>query len=312
MLYSRLRWLARVLAALFLLAILIREAPAQTAFGITPQFARSLAVTTASGRVQLGGNGSAVLITNTGATNVFLGFGDVTVVATTSGHSLASGQCIVYNAPANSYVAAITASSTSTIKITQGNGATSCGGSGGSGGGGGGGAVTIADGADTAEGTTTDAACAGDATSGCTVLSRLSRIAARLTTIIGTGIPITNTNANGGALPANSSPVVNANQYSAYETVAASQTGQALGATGGSGDYLSHCVVYPGTTSPGVVTVFDSTSSATNNVIVFTGGSTSVSNLVPFAIPVGAFSLNGAWKVTTGANVIVTCYGKFT
>lgn len=48
----------------------------------------------------------------------------------------------------------------------------------------GGGAVTIADGADVAEGTTTDGACAGDATSGCTVLSRLSRIAARLTTLI--------------------------------------------------------------------------------------------------------------------------------
>lgn len=56
--------------------------------------------------------------------------------------------------------------------------------------GGGGGAATIADGADVAQGTTTDAACAGDATSGCTVLSRLSRIAARLTTLItATGSP---------------------------------------------------------------------------------------------------------------------------
>lgn len=53
-----------------------------------------------------------------------------------------------------------------------------------SGGGGGGGAVTIADGADAAQGTTTDPACAGDATSGCTLLSRVSRVAARLTTLI--------------------------------------------------------------------------------------------------------------------------------
>ena len=32
----------------------------------------------------------------------------------------------------------------------------------------------------------------------------------------------------------------------------------------------------------------------------------------PFAIPVGAVSTAGAWKVTTGANLVVTCYGKFT
>jgi hypothetical protein len=123
---------------------------------------------------------------------------------------------------------------------------------------------------------------------------------------------ITNTNANGGASVANSSPVVPANQYSAYETIAASQTAQAMGATGATGDYLSHCVIYPVTTSPGVVTVFDNTNAASTNAIAFAGGATSVSNLAPIAIPVGAFSTAGAWKVTTGANVIVTCYGKFT
>lgn len=60
-----------------------------------------------------------------------------------------------------------------------------CGGAGG----GGGGAATIADGADIAQGTTTDGACAGDATSGCTVLSRLSRIAARLGLLTGSKAP---------------------------------------------------------------------------------------------------------------------------
>lgn len=98
----------------------------------------------------------------------------------------------------------------------------------------------------------------------------------------------------------------------AYETVAASQTGQALGATGGTGDYLSHCVIYPVTTSPGVVTVFDNTNAAASNAIAFAGGTTSVSNLAPISVPVGAVSTAGAWKVTTGANVIVTCYGRFT
>lgn len=53
----------------------------------------------------------------------------------------------------------------------------------GSGGGGGGGAVTIAAGADITTGNTTDAACAGDATSGCTVEARLIRIAQNLTTV---------------------------------------------------------------------------------------------------------------------------------
>lgn len=97
-----------------------------------------------------------------------------------------------------------------------------------------------------------------------------------------------------------------------YETVAASQTGQVLGATGGTGDYLSHCVIYPTSTTPGVVTVFDNTNAAGTNVIAFPGGASSVTNLAPIAIPVGAISTSGAWKVTTGANLVVTCYGKFT
>jgi hypothetical protein len=99
---------------------------------------------------------------------------------------------------------------------------------------------------------------------------------------------------------------------SAYETVAASQTAQALGATGATGDYLSHCVIYPASTSPGVVTVFDNTNAAGTNVIAFAGGASSTSNLTPISVPVGAISTAGAWKVTTGANVSVACFGKFT
>lgn len=136
-----------------------------------------------------------------------------------------------------------------------------------------------------------------DAVSGGTMATTLSSINTNIQAPIASG-----TNDIGG--------VYNAGRN--YETVAASQTAQVLGPTGATGDYLSHCVVYPATTSPGVVTVFDNTSSATNNVIAFPGGATSVSNLAPFAIPVGAVSVNGAWKVTTGANVIVTCHGKFT
>lgn len=108
------------------------------------------------------------------------------------------------------------------------------------------------------------------------------------------------------------------NGGSTWNTVAASQTAQVLsstqaGGTGAVGDYLSHCVIQPATTSPGVVTVFDGTNTATNDAISFPGGASSVSNLVPFAIPVGAVSVNsGGWKVTTTTNVTVSCYGKFT
>lgn len=94
-----------------------------------------------------------------------------------------------------------------------------------------------------------------------------------------------------------------------WETVAASQTTQSLGATGGIGDYISGILVVPGTTSPGNVLLRDG---AGSDITVFTGGSTSVSNLVPFFIPLGMISLSGAWKVTTGANVTCIGIGNFT
>ena len=95
-----------------------------------------------------------------------------------------------------------------------------------------------------------------------------------------------------------------------YNTIAASQTAQALtgGGGGATGDYLSHCVVIPTSTSPGVVTILDNSTA----IYSFPGGSTSLSNLVPFTIPVGAKSTSGAWKITTGASLSVVCVGKFT
>jgi hypothetical protein len=121
------------------------------------------------------------------------------------------------------------------------------------------------------------------------------------------------TNATQGrTTPALSSPVVL--PASKYIAVAASQTATTLvgAGSGATGDYLSHCVIYPASTSPGVVTVFDNTNTAANSAILFAGGASSTSNLTPVAIPVGALSVNGAWKVTTGANVSVVCYGNFT
>lgn len=151
---------------------------------------------------------------------------------------------------------------------------------------------------------------------------------------------VTNANANGQAAMANSSPVVIASNQSSvpvtplnttnagaatvkggvgvvnggsfYQEVAASQTATVLqSSTGAAGDYLSHCVIQPATTSPGAVTVFDNANAAATNVIAFPGGASSVSNLTPIPFPVGAVSTAGAWKVTTGANVSVSCFGKF-
>lgn len=93
-----------------------------------------------------------------------------------------------------------------------------------------------------------------------------------------------------------------------YETVAASQTNQVLGPTGATGDYIDHVLVVPATTSPGNVILLDNATSIT----IFTGGTDSVSNLVPFAIPLGMTSVSGSWRLTTGANVSAIGVGSFT
>lgn len=94
-----------------------------------------------------------------------------------------------------------------------------------------------------------------------------------------------------------------------YEAVAASQTAQVIGATGAAGDYLSHVIVSPATAGCGVVTILDN---ATALVSFPGGGTTALSNLIPFVIPVGIKSTSGAWKITTGANVSCVAVGKFT
>lgn len=94
-----------------------------------------------------------------------------------------------------------------------------------------------------------------------------------------------------------------------YETVAASQTDQILGATGAKGDVLDGLLVIPATTSPGAVSIKDVGGSA---ITVFTGGATSVGSLIPFFIPLGYRSELAGWSVTTGASVSVIGSGNFT
>lgn len=117
-------------------------------------------------------------------------------------------------------------------------------------------------------------------------------------------------NGNGPQPPVNSAPVVPADQYGAYETVAASQTDQAMGATGAAGDYLAGVLIVPSTAAAGVVSIKDGSGSA---ITVFAGGgTTALPSLVPFLVPLGLFSTSGAWKITTGTNVSAVGIGKFT
>lgn len=126
-------------------------------------------------------------------------------------------------------------------------------------------------------------------------------------------------NVNGAAASASSAPVVPATDWVGttalskfstgyYVAVAASATATVLqSSAGATGDYISGILVIPATTSPGNVLLLDNATSMT----VFAGGASSVSNLVPFFVPLGAVSRSGAWKITTGANVSIIAIGKF-
>lgn len=93
-----------------------------------------------------------------------------------------------------------------------------------------------------------------------------------------------------------------------YEACAAGVT-TTLGGAGAIGDKLQVLWIIPGTTSPGPVDIKDGGGAA---IRVFTGGASSVSNLVPFPIAVGIKSVNGAWQVINGANVTALAAGNFT
>lgn len=93
-----------------------------------------------------------------------------------------------------------------------------------------------------------------------------------------------------------------------YEDVAASQDDQVIGDGGTqSGQHLSHIIIFPATTSPGVVTLKDGEDAKD----IFPGGASSVSNLVPFTVFLGHDSKNGAFSITTGADVSARAVGDF-
>lgn len=97
-----------------------------------------------------------------------------------------------------------------------------------------------------------------------------------------------------------------------YETVVASASDQIMGASGALSDFLAGVLIIPATTSPGAVTIKDGNGAA---ITIFAGGTNSVTNLVPFFVPLGVKCVNATtagWKITTGAAVTAIGVGDFT
>ena len=90
-----------------------------------------------------------------------------------------------------------------------------------------------------------------------------------------------------------------------YETVAASQTNQTLGPTGAAGDLLNKVIITVTTAATGTVMIKDGSLSAFN----LTAANTPIG---VYTVDMGARSVDGAWKVTTGAGASVVAVGKFT
>lgn len=90
-----------------------------------------------------------------------------------------------------------------------------------------------------------------------------------------------------------------------YEEVAASQTAQVLGLEGSAGDFIQRLVIRPATTSPGLVTLIDGSTS----IPIMVAGTTTIA---PIVVELEMYSVSGAWKITTGANVSVIAIGQFT
>lgn len=95
-----------------------------------------------------------------------------------------------------------------------------------------------------------------------------------------------------------------------YKTCPASATTTcAQGGVGAIGDYLAEVVIIPGTTAAGIVQIQDGANSA---ITIWQGGATTaLVTLIPFAVPLGIKSTNGAWKVITNANVTAIATGHF-
>lgn len=92
-----------------------------------------------------------------------------------------------------------------------------------------------------------------------------------------------------------------------YETVAASQTTQAMGATGAVGDYLEGVLCVVSTAATSQVQIKDGSNAA---ITIFPNSPGA--GVGSYYIPLGLTSVQGAWQITTGAGVSVIGIGDFT
>jgi hypothetical protein len=91
-----------------------------------------------------------------------------------------------------------------------------------------------------------------------------------------------------------------------YETVAASQTDQALGADGAAGDFLKRLIITVATAATAAVSIKDGSGSSIPILPNSPGGGVGV-----YVVDVEACSSSGAWSVTTGAGSAVVAVGMF-
>jgi hypothetical protein len=119
-------------------------------------------------------------------------------------------------------------------------------------------------------------------------------------------IPTQLSNGNVAASATNPVPVSTQGVGAEYETVAASQTTQAMGATGALGDYLDHCVIIVATAATAATSIID------NATTIVAFANSPGGGIGTYDIPIKARSTSGAWKITTGAGASVVCTGDFT
>lgn len=91
-----------------------------------------------------------------------------------------------------------------------------------------------------------------------------------------------------------------------YETVAASQTDQVLGGSGAAGDLLEQLIVTVATAASGTVSIKDGSGGSS---IPITAANTPIG---VYSVNIGAKSLSGGWRVTTGAGATAVAVGNFT
>jgi len=109
-----------------------------------------------------------------------------------------------------------------------------------------------------------------------------------------------------GVDASNAAIVVEQGQFD-YETVAASQSDQVLGVTGGVGDFLHKLVIVVATAATAATSIKDGGGSAISILPNSPGGGIGV-----YVVELNIVSTAGAWKVTTGAGVSVIAVGRFT